>query len=383
MSLCIFLIFYKVRDLASLKGEALKIRKTSKQFIAFLEKMAYNGKNTCFDGVIFLATMDDIARRLGISKGTVSKAFSGAEDVSEAMRRSVLETAVELGYTRQLRSRQAPKICVFIENMAYEHPDDFGWDLVTGFRKLAEPDGCAVDIVPLSLDLQRRYRYDEYMLRYQYQGGFFLGSTLSDPWTAEFRTCRTPTVLLDNHTQYNPRVSQVGIDNDEAMEAAIEQLLRLGHRKIGYISSGLGSYIYQQRYMAFFRALRKHALEEDRRLAGSSDEPEECVRVHLPRLLEEGCTAILCSHDLLALEVMGRCRAMGLGVPEDVSILGIDDLPVCTAVSPTLSSIRQDRTELGKSAYYALYSQIRQIHISCLTLHPEIILRQSVGAAKR
>ena len=81
-------------------------------------------KNTCFDGVIFLATMDDIARRLGISKGTVSKAFSGAEDVSEAMRRSVLETAVELGYTRQLRSRQAPKICVFIENMAYEHPDD-------------------------------------------------------------------------------------------------------------------------------------------------------------------------------------------------------------------------------------------------------------------
>ena len=84
-----------------------------------------------------MATMDDIAKRLGISKGTVSKAFSGAEDVSEAMRRAVLETAVELGYTRQMRSMQAPKIAVFIENMSYEHPNDFGWDLVTGFRKLA------------------------------------------------------------------------------------------------------------------------------------------------------------------------------------------------------------------------------------------------------
>ena len=105
-----------------------------------------------------MATMDDIAKRLGISKGTVSKAFSGAEDVSEAMRRAVLETAVELGYTRQMRSMQAPKIAVFIENMSYEHPNDFGWDLVTGFRKLAEPDGCAVEIIALNRELQPQNR---------------------------------------------------------------------------------------------------------------------------------------------------------------------------------------------------------------------------------
>ena len=188
-----------------------------------------------------MATMDDIAKRLGISKGTVSKAFSGAEDVSEAMRRAVLETAVELGYTRQMRSMQAPKIAVFIENMSYEHPNDFGWDLVTGFRKLAEPDGCAVEIIALNRELQHQNRYDEYMLRYGFQGAFFLGITLGDLWTAEFRTCRTPTVLLDNHPQYNPNVSMVGIDNDEAMESAIARLKALGHQKIGYISGGLGS----------------------------------------------------------------------------------------------------------------------------------------------
>ena len=332
--------------------------------------------------VTVMATMDDIAKRLGISKGTVSKAFSGAGDVSESMRRAVLETAVELGYTRIPRSCQAPRLCVFIENMSYEHPNDFGWDLVTGFRKLAEPDGCIVDIVPLSQELQNQYRYDEYMLGHNYQGAFFLGTSFSDDWMAQFRTCRTPTVLLDNHAQYNSVVSQVGIDNDEAMEAAIEKLKNLGHRKIGYISGGLGSYIYQERYLAFFRALRKHALAEDHLLAGHSFSIAECLDSHLPRLLAQGCTALICSHDLLARDVMTRCQRDGIRVPADISIMGIDDLLICQSTLPTLSSVRQDRTELGKSAYYALSSQIRQIHISCLKLHPEVILRDSVGPAK-
>ena len=328
-----------------------------------------------------MATMDDIAKRLGISKGTVSKAFSGAGDISEAMRRAVLETAVELGYTRLPRSRQAPRLGVFIENMSYEHPNDFGWDLVTGFRKLAEPDGCEVVLIPLTAELQRQNHYDEYMLRHNFQGGLFLGTSFSDAWMEEFRSCRTPTVLLDNSAQYNPAVSQVGVDNDEAMESAILRLKKLGHRKIGYISGGLGSYVYQQRYLAFFRALRKHRLGDDHLLAGHSFSTAECLQTHLPRLVEQGCTALICSHDLLARDVMHCCQKNGLRVPEDLSILGIDDLPICQSTSPTLSSIRQDRTELGKSAYYALASQIRHIHISSLKLHPEVILRGSVGPA--
>lgn len=327
--------------------------------------------------------MDDIARRLGVSKGTVSKALSGADDVSEAMRRTVLETAVELGYTRLSRSSQSPRLCVFIGSMSYQHPNDFGWDLVTGFRKLAEPDGFTVDILPLDKEMQARNHYDEYMLLHQYQGSFILGASLSNPWMEEFRVCRTPTVLLDNHPQYNPVVSQVGIDNDEAMETAIQRLRELGHRRIGYISGGLGSYIYQERYLAFFRALRKHRLEEDHLLAGHSYSIPECLDSHLPRLLGQGCTALICSHDLLAREVMARCQHNGLRIPTDLSILGIDDLPICLETVPTLSSIRQDRTELGKSAYYALTSQIRQIHISSLKLHPEVILRGSVGPARQ
>lgn len=329
-----------------------------------------------------MATMDDIAKRLGITKGTVSKALNGAEDVSEAMRKSVLETAVELGYSRIPRSSAAPRIAVFIENMSYEHPNDFGWDLVTGFRKMAEPGGFVVDIIPLNQPLQQTYHYDEYMLLNNYKGAFFLGITLVDPWMNEFRTCRTPTVLLDNTAQYNPVVSQIGIDNDEGMEKAIQQLRLLGHKTIGYLGGGLGSYIYTERYLAFFRALRKNKMDDSHSLAGHSYYVSECLEQHLPRLLEQGCTAILCSHDLLALDVMKHCASIGIRVPEDLSIIGIDDLPICTATTPTLSTIRQDRVELGKSAYYALSSQIASIHINVLKLHAELILRDSVGPAK-
>lgn len=330
-----------------------------------------------------MATMDDIAKRLGITKSTVSKALSGAEDVSDSMRKAVLEMAVELGYSRITRVNECPKICVFIENMAFEKPEDFGWEIITGFRKMAEPEGYQVSIVPLTAAMQRSIGYDTYMMQHNYKGGFFLGTTLSDPWIQDFVNCHTPTVLFDNAVQYNSVVSTISIDNDEGMEMAISHLMELGHTNIGYLSGGIGSYVFQQRYMAFFHALRKHGLSENRALTGHPYQISECLEVHLPRLLNMGCTAIICSHDLLAHTIMIHCAENHIRIPEDLSIIGIDDLPLCRYTQPPLSSLRQDRTELGKSAYYALSSQIHQVHINTLKLHPELIIRDSIGPAPK
>ena len=87
-----------------------------------------------------MATMEDIAKRLGVSKGTVSKAFNGAPDISATLRKTILETAVKLGYTRARRGA-VRTLCIFIENMPYAGPEDFGWDIITGFRQMAEPAG--------------------------------------------------------------------------------------------------------------------------------------------------------------------------------------------------------------------------------------------------
>lgn len=328
-----------------------------------------------------MATMDDIARHLGVAKSTVSKALSGAEDVSDAMRKSVLETAVELGYTRVSRSSERPRIALFITNMVYKKPVDFGYDIVMGFRKLAEPAGYHVEIIPLNKELQQKLRYDEYMVMGNYRGGLFLGLSLMDPWLKDFETCRTPTVLYDNHVKGNGNVTYVGVDNAEGMEQAVSHLVGLGHQKIAYLSGGLEAYVYRKRCDAFFHALENHGLPHGDELLGNHYHVTQCMEDHLPRLLALGCTAFVCSHDLMARTAIDYCVKQGLKVPEDVSIMGFDDGPLCCLTTPPLTSIRQNRTELGKSAFYALTSQINKVPISTLLLHAELIQRQSCGAA--
>ena len=326
-----------------------------------------------------MVTMDDIARALGITKSTVSKSLSGAEDVSEATRKLVLEKAVEMGYTRIARSRVRARLAVFIENMAYEKPEDFGYDLVVGFRKMAEPAGFAVEVVPLTIEMQKETRYDEYILRHAYRGALFLGLSLLDPWMREFETCKTPTVLYDNHVPGNPNVTHVGVDNDEGMRMLIAHLKELGHRCIGHLGSARGAYVYQQRNHSFFRALREYKLDDRRSLAGNAYHMNECISRHLPRLLEQGCTAIVCSHDKLAASLLIHLDETGVRVPEQLSIVGFDDIPLSRYTSPPLTTVRQSRTELGKSAFYALTSQLNGVPISTLLLHAELVVRQSSG----
>lgn len=330
-----------------------------------------------------MATMDDIARQLGIAKSTVSKALSGAEDVSDATRKSVLEMAVELGYSKIPRSTELPKLAVFITNMEYRKPVDFGYDIVLGFRKLAEPAGFHVEIIALDRELQNKLHYDEYMVLGNYRGGCFLGMSLMDPWLKDFETCRTPTVLYDNHVHGNANVTYVGVDNAEGMEQAVDYLMSLGHRKIGYLSGGLEAYVYQKRCNAFFHALENNGLPHGEELMGNHYHVTECMERNLPRLLKLGCTAVVCSHDLMARTAIEYCVKSGLRVPEDISIMGFDDGPLCSSTTPPLTSIRQNRTELGKSAFYALNSQMSKVPISTLLLHAELIRRYSCAPAPK
>jgi len=324
-----------------------------------------------------MATLDDIARALGVSKSTVSKALNGAADVSAAMRTAALDKAVELGYSLPVRRSNLKRLALFVINMACETPDDFGYDIVVGFRKLAEPAGYQVDIIPLDRKMQEENRYDAFMMANRYVGGLFLGLSLVDPWIGEFKDCKTPTVLYDNHVRGNPHVAQIAVDSFEGMHLAVSHLKELGHRKIGYLSSALQAYVYQQRYHAFFRAMDECGLPGSQSLSGSAYHISECLSIHLPRLLEAGCTAIVCSHDNLAYSVLLHCRELGLRIPEDISIVGFDDLPLCRYARPPLTTVRQDRTDLGKTAFSALWSLMNGIPLGSMFLRPELICRSS------
>lgn len=174
----------------------------------------------------------------------------------------------------------------------------------------------------------------------------------------------------------------MGIDSSEGMELAVSHLKQLDHKSIGYLSAALGSHIMQVRHKAFFQALRQAGLNADYTRARSAYLITECVERYLPKLLDMGVTAILCSHDQLANAAMLQCQQLGYHIPEDISIIGFDDLPFCAYTSPPLTTIRQDRLQLGKSAYYALESLLNQIPIGTLLLHAQLIVRNSTGEAK-
>lgn len=330
-----------------------------------------------------MATMQDIADRLGVSKGTVSKALSGATDVSETLQKKVLDTAVEVGYTKLRRTGTNPqKLCILISDIEYEEPHQFGYDIVLGFRQMAEPRGYDVEIVQATDRLQRSISYDAFMLQSNYLGAFILGFNLNSPWLQDLRSSHTPAILYDNYIPANDSTASIGVDNNEGMELAVSHLKQFGHKSIGYLSSALGSYVMQQRHRAFFHALRQNGLNADYTRAKNAYLITECVERHLPKLLDMGVTAVMCSHDQLANAAMIQCQQLGYRVPGDISIVGFDDLPFSAYAAPPLTTIRQDRIQLGKSGFYAMESLINGLPLGTILLHARLIVRKSTGEAK-
>ena len=329
-----------------------------------------------------MTTIQDIADKLGISKGTVSKALNDAPDISETLQKQILETAVELGYTRLRRYKNsARRLCILVEeeNIQYTEPHHFGHDIVMGFRQMAEPAGFEVEIVPVSEDSQRSISYEVFMLQNDYAASFVLGFSLNDPWMTDFETSRTPAVLYDNQIRGNPSTAYIGIDNDEGMDLAVAHLKDLGHKKIGYLSSALESHIMQVRYNAFFQAMQQHGLDTDPSLAGCSFFMYECMEKHLPRLLDMGVTALICGQDTIANAALVQCQQLGYKLPRDLSIIGFDDLPISPYTSPPLTTIRQDRINIGKCGYYAATSLLNGVSIGTILLHAQLIVRNSTG----
>jgi LacI family transcriptional regulator len=109
----------------------------------------------------------------------------------------------------------------------------------------------------------------------------------------------------------------------------------------------------------------------------------ESARYHVPGFLQAGATAIICGNDLIARGVIDECHARGLRVPEDISVVGFDDIPMAEMLNPPLTTIRQERNELGRCAYVMLNSLIHHIPISKTLMRPELIERKSTAVAAR
>lgn len=326
-----------------------------------------------------MTTINDIAARLGISKSTVSKALNHATDISDDMRKKILETAVEMGYVNKRLQKREQKICILIANMDYDTPNQFGHDIVLGFQQMAEPEGFTVDIVPLTKETQQMTPYGVFMMEHGYQAAFVLGFSLLDPWIQEFPATHIPTVLYDNYIKNNPCVASIGCDSQEGFDLAVRHLVKQGHKKIGLISGPLDSYILKARYNAYLNAMDKYGLEVNENYIGLGYYVSESTRTYIPKLLDQGVTAILFSHDVRAISALTECHDRDVSVPDDLSIIGFDDLPMAAYTQPPLTTIRQDRIALGKCGYYAMSCLLNQIPIGSILLRAPLIVRDSTG----
>ncbi len=326
-----------------------------------------------------MPTIKDIANKLGIAVSTVSKGLNGASDISEEMRQLVLDTAVEMGYaSKKVQRLGKRKVCILIENMEYENIDQFGYEIIVGFKLSAARRHCDVSVIPTNLNMQTQEKFDSFMLKHGYSGAFLLGFALHDDYIKQLYKTTVPTVLLDNYIP-NKHVGYVGTDGFNGIDLAIKYLADNGHQKIALLNGSKNSMVTDERFQAFTQSMTKHNIPLEPALIANGYYVPECAKDHVSSFLQNGATAILCASDLIASGVIAELKRLGKRIPEDVSVIGFDDLPIAQHLTPTLTTIRQDRVAIGKSAFMMLEELIGGVSISKLLLKPELIVRNSAG----
>lgn len=331
-----------------------------------------------------MVTIKDIANRLGISISTVSKGLHGASDISEEMRQQVIDTAIEMGYAIKEKkvNNAKKKICIIVENMEYANINQFGYELIAGFKLVASEEEYEVDVVPIDQYFQTWQTYDSLMKQNGYCGAFFLGLELNEIYMMQLEKTTIPTVLFDNYIS-NEHTAYVGTDIHVGFGSLISHLKMNGHRKIAFLNGSKNSYISALRYQGFIQAMNDAQLDLDMQLIGHTVYyPDEAVSEFVSAFVDKGATAIMCASDLIAARTINELHKMGLRVPEDISVTGYDDLPIAKYLAPPLTTIRQERFALGKSAFSLLQDLINGLPVSTMLLHSTVVLRESVGPAK-
>lgn len=327
-----------------------------------------------------MATIKDIANKLGVSISTVSKGLNGAHDISDEMRKQVLDTAIELGYAnKKIKSRKNQKLCILIDGMEHNTPDQFGYDIILGFKQAAVNSNWDIDVVEIDTEQKNEDTYDSFILKNSYHGAFLLGFNMHDRWVEQLSNTIVPTVTIDNYIHNNPKVGTVGTDSYEGISFAINHLAQLGHKHIAFLNGDKNSQVSRDRNHAFEMYLEKNNLPIVSDLIRYGYYVMDSAKEHVAVFLENGATAIVCASDLIASSVIYELHRLNKRVPEDVSVIGFDDIPIASRLTPQLTTIRQDRKNIGKSAYILLDGLINDVAISKMTLRAEFIERESTS----
>jgi DNA-binding LacI/PurR family transcriptional regulator len=309
-----------------------------------------------------MATIYDIAKICGLSPATVSKALSGAPDVSAATRARVRQAAVNIGYVpdgraRALSQNRSWTFCVLCQNgpeMGLRHY--LFADIIESFKSAVERHGYDIFFISSHVGKAGFSYYGH--CRYRKADGVFIVYTdyTSDD-ARELIRSDIPKIAFD---YCDASIGCVMTDCGKSMELLYGHLHGLGHRNIVYMHGEPGMYITGMRIKSLKKAmaskgeaLRSENLIESRyySLQGGYDSMKKALG------MRERPTAVIVSDDYSAVGAIRAARDMGLEVPGDISVVGFDGIELAQLMSPRLTTIRQDTAGLGAKAAESLIKQ--------------------------
>ena len=299
-----------------------------------------------------MVTIQDVSRYAGVSTATVSRVINKPEIVDAKTRNAVADAIAHLGYrpnrvARGLASRSSRTIGVVINNFSSTY---YG-RMLDGVERALRPLGY-MTIAESSREVSEGEREAWFSLMdRQCEAVVVHSDNLDDAELGDLLEQFPASVLMNRYLASHPERS-IFLDNVRGGALAARHLMAKGHRAIAMIGGPESFYEANDRARGFIGALLDAGLAFDPKLEIRSDFRESGGQAAMNGLLDSGrpFTAVFCHNDEMAAGVLEACRMRGARVPEDVSIVGFDDLDVARYLSPKLTTIRQPLTEIGESA---------------------------------
>ncbi|HPM23551.1 MAG TPA: LacI family DNA-binding transcriptional regulator [Phycisphaerae bacterium] len=302
-----------------------------------------------------MASVRKIADRAGVSIATVSRALHNERGISPDTRRRVLAVANSSGYFRATPQRGAALVgFVYIGEQTLSHPFDAA--VLDGLSKCLQPDGYSVVILNPQRRRQSDLEYAELIAGMGMLGVVVRTMSESRDVCAAMAELGFPHVVISERFEAGQRISYVDCDSRSASIRAIEYLISLGHERIAFATHNVPDHDHLDRYNGYVEALAKHGLplEEDLVFRHPADVAGGATVLKMTMSMRDRPTAIYFADWLLAIGGLKAAHGLGIRVPQDLSIMGVDDTDLRHTVHPTLTAVCQNAFDVGAKAGQAL-----------------------------
>jgi len=326
----------------------------------------------------------EVAKRAGVSTATVSRVVNGTAPVDARTEKRVRAAIQRSGYYPNTHARTLGTGKSHIYGMIISDIENpFFPELVKCFERMAVEHGHEVLIANTDYQAERMEVCVRRMLERKVDGVAIMTSEM-DPALIQMLNGRgIPIVFLDTGAVADG-ISNISLDYDSGVDQAIDHLTSLGHRRIAFVSGPDNLVSARTRQVAFLASLQRKKLEcsddyirpGNHRFDGGYAAMLEILKLRVRP------TAVLASNDLTAIGIMGAVYAAGLRVPEDISVVGFDDIALSSFMPPPLTTIRVSRAEIAECAFTSLYAASHRGETQGVThiVRAELVIRQSTAA---